>query len=310
MDLSEMAGILIRNQICEWDLAARNYTGLKNVRVRDLDFGNYKIIIQYNPERMVSSAAKVDPASIEARPCFLCQKNLPVQQRFLPIDDDFLLLVNPFPIFPEHLTIPAAIHSEQLILGNFERMLEIASQLNEFVIFYNGPKCGASAPDHLHFQAGIKGFLPIENDTFNVSCCVDIRKVGNVAIAHWPDYARGIITLTSDDRKGLSNCFAGIYEQLKAIQPQAHEPMLNILATFNDGVWRIHIIPRTLHRPEQYFETGARRIILSPASVDMGGVFITPRKEDFLKITAGDVTDIFRQVCFEPSVILRLILQL
>src|ERR1035437_1866816 len=192
MELSNQARKLISDQKKDWDLARKNYDGLKKVKVKTFDFGHYKIEIQFNPERIVSSSAKVDAKSIEARPCFLCQKNLPPQQRGLAFDDDFIVLVNPFPIFPEHLTIPSIAHTDQRILGNFGSMLDLAEKLTDFVIFYNGPKCGASAPDHLHFQAGNKGFLPIEKDYNYRKCCQLVRKIGNVDLFYWPDYQRGI----------------------------------------------------------------------------------------------------------------------
>ena len=171
MDFSKQVTELISEQVTGWDLASKNYEGLRKVKVKTFYLGNYHIDIQFNPERIVSSAAKVDARSIEARPCFLCQENLPPQQRGLLLDDGYMVLVNPFPIFPKHLTIPNMLHTDQLILGNFESMLDLASRLDEFIIFYNGPKCGASAPDHLHFQAGSKGFLPIEKDFSNERCC-------------------------------------------------------------------------------------------------------------------------------------------
>lgn len=310
MDFSVKARELVYDQTHEWDLADKNYQSLSKVRVKTIDFGDYHIDIQFNPERIVSSAAKVDSKSIESRPCFLCRENLPQQQRGLNIDNEFIILVNPFPVFPEHLTIPSILHRSQEIYGNFRNMLMITAQLHEFVIFYNGPKCGASAPDHLHFQAGIKGILPIEQDFTNKNCCREIRRIGNVAISHWPDYQRGIITLTSHDIVSLVACFSHIYSHLQVFLHDDAEPMLNILATFDQDKWIVHVIPRTLHRPVQYFETGEKKIILSPASVDMGGVLITPREEDFFKIGEADVKDILQQVCFDQQAVFKLISQL
>ena len=310
MEFSEKARELIREQVISWDLAAKNYEGLKKVKSKRFDFTDYYIDIQFNPERIISSAAKVDARSIEARPCFLCRKNLPAQQRSLAFNEEYLILVNPFPIFSEHLTIPALNHTDQLISGNFGSMLDLAAGLNDFVIFYNGPKCGASAPDHLHFQAGIKGFLPIEKDFSNKACRREVRKVGQVSVSHWPGYHRGVITLNGKERIELIDCFNFIYSKLHLMQPEEAEPMLNILAIYTDHEWIIHIFPRILHRPSQYFETGENQIILSPASVDMGGVLITPREEDFIKISKEDVMDIFRQVCLAPDLILKLINQI
>jgi hypothetical protein len=310
MDFSKQAKELISEQIGEWDLAKKNYSSLKNVRVKTFDFGNYHIDIQFNPERIISSSAKVDARSIEARPCFLCQKNLPSQQHWLSFDNEYLVLVNPFPVFPEHLTIPNVVHTDQRINGNFVTMLDLAASLDDFVIFYNGPKCGASAPDHLHFQAGNKGFLPVEADFANGKCCREVRRIRSVTISHWPDYQRGIITLNGKDKIDLVSCFDRIYNKLQGLKPVEAEPMLNILVAFKNGEWIIHIFPRTLHRPAQYFETGDKQIILSPASVDMGGVLITPREEDFIRVSKEDVLDIFGQVCVKPQSIPALINEL
>lgn len=310
MEFSKQARNLICDQKKEWDLARKNYEGLKKVKVKTFDFGHYNIDIQFNPERIVSSAANVDIKSIEARPCFLCQKNLPLQQRGLPFENEYIVLVNPFPIFPEHLTIPTFAHTDQRILGNFGSMLDLAERLNDFVIFYNGPKCGASAPDHLHFQAGNKGFLPIESDFKSGKCCQMIRQIGNVILSYWPDYQRGIFTLQSKNKAALIDCFRKIYTRLPILALDEKEPMLNILTTFEQGEWVIHIFPRTLHRPAQYFETGEKQIILSPAAVDMGGVFITPREEDFIKISPDVVKDILKHVCLNAESVLTIINQI
>ena len=307
MDFSNKARQLIRDQINEWDLACKNYEGLKNVKTRTIDFGHYQIDIQFNPERMISSSAKVDSRSIESRPCFLCEQNRPLQQKGLIFERQYVVLVNPFPIFQEHLTIANIEHTDQRINGNLDCMLDLAYWLNDFIIFYNGPKCGASAPDHLHFQAGLKGFLPIEKDVANVSCCQIIRNIDGVPISHWPNYQRGILTLVSKSKWALIGCFTQFYRQLQSIRPDDHEPMVNILATFAEEEWTIHIIPRTLHRPAAYFENGEKQILLSPASVDMGGVLIVPREGDFEKITKEDVKTIFEEVCFDAQTILKMI---
>jgi len=304
---STQAKQLIREQRVEWDLAGKNYEGLKKTKVKRFTFNNFSIDIQFNPERIISSSAKVDRQSLEKRPCFLCQKNLPPQQRGICFDNEYNVLVNPFPIFPEHLTIPNFAHTNQRITGNFGSMLDLTAGLNDFTIFYNGPKCGASAPDHLHFQAGIKGFLPIEKEFKEGKCCQKVKQIGEVSISTWLDYLRGIITLQSKSKNSLIECFNRIYSKLDVINVGEEEPMLNILSTYENGEWIIHIFPRILHRPKQYFENGEKQILLSPASVDMGGVLITPREEDFIKITQEDVRDIFRQVCMDSLIIMEII---
>ena len=307
--LNQQIKSLFHGQVPNWELARVNYEGLKSIRTKTFSFGDFDINVQFNPARIISSGAKVDAISIGKRKCFLCEENRPEEQQSIDTGE-YTILVNPYPIFPQHFTIPRKEHSDQLIKPYFKDMLELAEAMDDFIVFYNGPKCGASAPDHLHFQAGIKGFLPIETDFLNNKCCKEIRRIGSVTISHWPDYQRGIISLKSKDRDNLIECFNQIYSKLQILQPDEVEPMLNILAIFKQGEWIIHIFPRTLHRPTQYFETGERQFILSPASVDMGGVLITPREEDFTKISKEDIRDIFNQVCPEPQAVLKLITQL
>jgi len=307
MDFSEKARALVQEQTAEWDLVGRNYEGLRNVKVKTFDFGDFNIDVQYNPERIVSSVAKVDEQSIEERSCFLCRNSLPAKQRWIPYGIDYAILVNPFPIFPEHLTIANVNHTAQRIFENFETMLDLASHLSKFVIYYNGPKCGASAPDHLHFQAGIKGFIPIENDFSSEICCREVRSIDGVKVSHWPEYQRGIITLTGNDQSKLILVFNKIYHQLQIAKHAEPEPMMNIIASFDRKTWTVHIFPRTEHRPSQFYDSGERQIVLSPASVDMGGLLVTPREEDFIKITEEDVIDIFEQVCFDTQSVLTLI---
>lgn len=310
IEFSTQAKQLIREQRVEWDLAGKNYEGLKKTKVKSFTFDNFSTDIQFNPERIISSSAKVDHQSIEKRPCFLCQKNLPPQQRGIGFDNEYNVLVNPFPIFPEHLTIPNFAHTNQRIIGNFGSMLDLTAGLNDFTLFYNGPKCGASAPDHLHFQAGIKGFLPIEKEFKEGKCCQKIKQTGEVSISTWLDYLRGIITLQSKSKNSLVESFNRIYSKLEVMNVGEEEPMLNILSTYENGEWIVHIFPRILHRPKQYFESGEKQILLSPASVDMGGVLIIPREEDFIKITKEDVSDIFRQVCMDSDIIMEIIEQI
>jgi hypothetical protein len=301
MNISEQARQLIRDQQDEWELARNNYAGLKNVKTRKLAFDGFDMVVQFNPERIRSSAAKVDAKSIEARPCFLCQQNLPKEQRGISVLEHYQILVNPFPIFPEHLTIPHQEHTDQLIDGKFGDMLDMAKVLEDFTVFYNGPKCGASAPDHFHFQAGIKRFMPIERDHRNGSFFHYSKSIKGVEIIKWTDYLRTILTFSGRDKDQITGLFSNLFNELKKLQPDESEPMLNILASFQGSRWTVHIFPRQLHRPWQYFEKGEKQILLSPASVDMGGVLITPREADYNKLSMNDARDIFNQVCLDDQ---------
>ncbi|HUW91530.1 MAG TPA: DUF4922 domain-containing protein [Bacteroidales bacterium] len=301
MGYSESVNNLFISQLSDWDLASANYKQLENVRVRKINFGAFDLIVQFNPGRITSSAAKVDTRSIEARPCFLCAGNRPPQQRGLLFDTNCTILVNPFPIFNRHLTIVSDDHTDQRILNSFRKMLALAKELTDFVIFYNGPQCGASAPDHLHFQAGNKGFLPVENDFAGKKNCSLVSQKEDIKMWQWNNYLRGIASLEGFVAEKLASSFERFYSRFLLLQPDRPEPMLNILCSFSDGKWVIHIIPRKLHRPSQFFAEDKTKIILSPASVDMGGVVITPREEDFNKITASDISDIFGQVCLSDE---------
>lgn len=297
MKISEQARKLILEQQKDWELAKKNYAGLKNVKVRTLPFDGFDMLVQFNPERIRSSAAKVDAKSIEERPCFLCQHHLPKEQVGIPVLEKYVILVNPFPIFPEHLTIPHLDHIDQRIEGNLEDMLDLAKTLEEFTVFYNGPKCGASAPDHFHFQAGIKRFMPLERDYKKGSFFHYTKSVNRVDVIKWTGYLRTILTFSGRDKHQITLLAEKLFGELKKLNPEESEPMLNILASYENSRWTVHIFPRKLHRPWQYFESGDDQILLSPASVDLGGVLITPREEDFNKISMIDVQDILEQVC-------------
>jgi hypothetical protein len=307
IEYSEKVNELIISQLHNWELARVNYGLLTKVKTRDVDFGRFKVSVQFNPERIRSSAAKVDTKSIGERPCFLCGNNRPKEQTGLHFGNGLTILVNPYPIFTRHLTIPSDSHTDQRILGNFPAMLNLAKVLKEYVIFYNGPQCGASAPDHFHFQAGNRGFLPIEIDfsAGRLSRFLSVRS--GVEIWQWSDYLRGIVTLKGSDSEKLVGVFSQLFDRLTSIQPDKPEPMLNIIAYFDTTDWIIHIMPRKLHRPQQFFKEGFEQILLSPASVDIGGVIITPREEDFNKISSSDVADIFGQVCFTEKEIFSLL---
>jgi len=264
---------LFEEQLSNWELARNNYKALEQVKTKTLFVDGREYKVQFNPARIVSSAAKVDAQSIRERKCFLCAENRPPEQNGIPFKGCYTILVNPFPIFPRHLTVPATEHIPQLIAARFEDMLDLAQQLADYVVFYNGPKCGASAPDHFHFQAGNKGFLPIEKDRnrYNMIC------------------------IESDKKEEVLDRFQQVYSTLEQ-KPEDDEPMMNVLAWYETGKWIVCIFPRKKHRPDCYFAEGGANILISPAAVDLGGVFITPLEKDFEKITAEDIAGILQEV--------------
>lgn len=300
MSISQEIKQLLERQKKDWELAGRNFAGLHNVQVRKFQFDGFSVKVQFNPERIVSSSAKVDKKSIERRPCFLCNCNRPEQQRGVKMGD-YEILVNPFPIFPEHFTITSTMHTPQQINGNFASMLDLAQKMNGFTLFYNGPACGASAPDHMHFQAGNTGFMSVDNELAELK-----EKYGNrwykAEVECWAvkDGLRNFFVLESASKAALENAFGSMYNMLESPLNE-EEPMLNILARFNGNKWCVLIFPRALHRPHQYFAEGEENILISPASVDMGGVLITPLEKDFLKMEKADIESIMKQVLWPEN---------
>ncbi len=281
-----------------WKLSADNYRGLDHVEEKLFHFDGFVIKVQFNPERMRSSTAKVDQASIAARKCFLCSENRPEVQNSMNLPHDFLLLVNPFPIFKTHFTIPSIHHVPQRLTGNLEAMFAIARLMQGFQLFYNGPECGASAPDHLHFQAGETGFLPVESEFLSLRQNPDALIFRSATTNVWTinHYLRKMISIETESQEKGIQMIEKILSRFGEILPEKVEPMVNLLCTFKEGKWILHLFPRKLHRPAQFFAEGKDQLLISQASVDFGGVFITPRREDFEKITAADIADIFDQV--------------
>lgn len=302
---SKQAESLLSEQLQVWPLAQNNYNALAGVCSKEFASDGYSVRVQFNPARIQSSSAKVDAKSIQERKCFLCPANLPAEQKGLDWEHKYQLLVNPFPIFPKHFTIPTYDHVDQLILNRFGDMLDLAKSLDEYTIFYNGPKCGASAPDHAHFQAGNKGFLPIEKDVCEVPKTMLVKEDGLEVFA-LDNYLRSCFLLTATDRRKAKSFFDILYHQLDIPQGET-EPMLNIITWYEQGVWYSCIIPRRKHRPACFSAEGDANILISPASVDMGGVFITPLEKDFEKITLEDITGILKEVCLSDDQMQKII---
>ena len=251
--------------------------------------------VQFNPARIVSSGAKVDAKTIRERRCFLCPANLPPQQRGIPFLGHYNILVNPFPIFPRHLTIPELAHVEQRIAPRFGDMLQLAKALTDYTIFYNGPRCGASAPDHAHFQAGNRGFMTIESD-WQKRVDKQVAALDKAVLWQLNDRPRATFVLESPDADAACRLFDILYHALP-VKEGEEEPMMNLLAMYEENRWLVFIFPRFRHRPSCYTAEGDANLLCSPASVDMGGVFILPLEKDFLKITAQDISRMLAEVC-------------
>lgn len=290
---------LLEEQVKTWELARINYQALNSIQSKSFDMGGFTIRVQFNPARIVSSAAKVDKQSIQERKCFLCPENLPKEQNDRPFNEEYHALVNPFPIFNKHFTLPTYAHTDQVIYTKIDTMLAMARNLTEHTLFYNGPKSGASAPDHAHFQAGERGFMPIERE-IDAFCGEKLIDTPYTQIYPIVNYLRNGIYICSQNREEAVTWFKQAY-QLLEIKKEDPEPMMNVITWFKDPEWHCCIFPRNVHRPACYFAEGEENILLSPASVDLGGVFITPLEKDFLKITADDIRQILKEVCMKED---------
>ena len=292
---------LIDRQLASWPEAARRYSDLREVKTKEITIGGMPVRVQYNPARAVSTLARTDAASIAARPCFLCRENRPQQQEALPFEGcdgrRYEILVNPFPIFPEHFTVPAVDHVPQRIAGRFPDMLRLADTFPDMTVFYNGPESGASAPDHFHFQMGCRGFLPVERH-FGLLGPRTVMRPGAAVIALTSAYIPGLPVITAPDAKSAEAAFLRVLRSLP-VSPRTGEPQLNILCwkerTDSDTVFRILVIPRKAHRPSCYYAPEGEAVRISPASVDLGGVFIVPVEEDFRRTDAEVLQSIIRE---------------
>lgn len=308
MSYQEKIKSLYEEQLKVWELFSNNKNRLLSAKIKTFHFDGFNINIQFNPERIISSSAKTDSKTIEKRPCFLCSKNRPKEQNMILWNNKYEMLVNPFPIFKEHFTIASLLHEKQQIKTVFNDFLSLSKDLYKYVIFYNGANCGASAPDHLHFQVGNRDFLPIEKDWKNYYSKYGdvVINSKNITITAIDDKLRRYLVLESNDKEVIKNYFEKIHSFYNHKNGE-QEPMLNLLSYFVNEKYRVFIFIREKHRPYQFFEDGDKKILLSPASVDMGGVMITPREKDFISLTKHDIESIYNQVTISKEKLYKLI---
>jgi Domain of unknown function (DUF4922) len=286
---------LFKRQARAWPQLAAGIEGLARARTRAVRIDWYDIYIRHIPHRMVSTTALVDRESVAKRPCFLCAANLPPEEEGLPFGD-FTIYCNPFPIVDRHVTIAHKEHRPQRIAEQFGSMLDIAAALPGCFVVYNGPECGASAPDHMHFQAGSRELFPIENDT---------AKQTGVTL---PNYARNVLLFRGRNHSALiGRLDRAIHLLADATGHRLAEPMVNIAAFQEGDEWVAYLFPRRKHRPD-VFHTG--ELTVSPASIDLCGIFVVPLARDFERITGDSIAAIFREVTLPDSVFQEVALKL
>ena len=295
----------VRDQLSRWPLACDNFRALKNVRVKDMDAGGLEVKLQFNPARMISSAAKLSKADIAKRRCFLCREHRAPEQIMLKFEGrkakKYHILVNPYPIFPDHLVIAADVHTDQSILRRYVDMLDLARKYDGFTFFYNGPHSGASAPDHHHFQAAPKGLIPLveavnkavatksDEDLFYVCSQNDAQ------LYQYQKFTTGVYVVRSQTSKSAAKLFYRLLDCAETPEGET-EPLFNLFSYWTDGEFRSVVVFRSRHRSHHYFSDGPDHLTMSPGCADMGGVFIVPVEEEFEKMTPELLNEMIAEV--------------
>ena len=308
--IQEIVLDLHQRQLIDWKLAGQNFAQLEKITERKVALKGATATLQFNAERIRSAAAKTDTKSLQARPCFLCAKNRPAEQESYLFQNKYEVLVNPFPIFKNHLTIADATHTDQRINERMGDMLQLAHALPDFVIFYNGPKCGASAPDHMHFQGAGKNIIPLQTQlSLGTLALETVITNDQITVSKTAESNLQAIILESKEAEHVVAYFQQIYNQAATLQPNELEPMMNILSWYDTekAIYQVAVILRKAHRPWQFSAEGDAQILISPASVEMGGLFVLARQEDYQKITSDDLADILQQTLIDEADLLKIL---
>ena len=292
---------LIDEQQATWPMLRDAVEGLAEVKYKQLSVKGSEVFAQFNPKRIVSTAATVDAATIKRRPCFLCPDNLPPEERGVEFGSDFVALCNPFPVLPRHLVVTSRRHIPQSIEGNFGTLLDLAFDLGEsFFALYNGPACGASAPDHLHFQACERERLPIFRDLENWEMQVWSSGSG-IEMFGLKDYRLNALIIRGFQRDALVRRFRRALKLLAEVVSAEAEPMVNLVATVNGNEWTVIVFPRGRHRPSCYDAEGDAKLTVSPAAIDLSGVLVVPNPSHFDRIDSWDVEKIYAEVTLDQE---------
>lgn len=287
----------IEQQLAVWPEAAAHHKALTTtIATRRLDTSKRTVTLQHNPDRAISTCAAVDAETIAARRCFLCRDNRPEEQTGIMVDS-YDILVNPFPIFPNHLTIASREHVCQRLDSRFKDMLFLAEILKDNTILYNGPACGASAPDHMHFQAAPTEYFPIWND---IDRTPSLYSSDGYYVF---DVLPAVYVMAGNYVDGLSKHFQKLLNRLP-MNAAAGEPDMNVLVRHTDNMFHVMIIPRKKHRPECY-GYGDGQHLISPGTIDMAGVIITPRRSDFDTLTPSRAEEILKDVSYPASELIK-----
>ena len=286
------------HQLDTWDEIRQRYEALKHVGLKQLGHRQ----LQYNPARMVSTGAQIDRQTIAQRACFLCEKNRPEEQLTIDLGDDFELMVNPFPVLPMHFTIVWKTHVPQTILENYTEIHRLLELFPELFVFYNGPMSGASAPDHMHLQAGIGQELPLMTvlRKLEKEQQVLIKQENGSSLSMFNSVSFKAFVIKSKAQETEMTLFKQLYDAMP-VREGEKEPRMNIVAWRDGSEDVIVVLPRDNHRPACYFEEGDRRMVISPGALDMAGLIITPREEDFNRMSEDKLISILKEVSIKEK---------
>jgi hypothetical protein len=298
-----MCGELFAQQIFNWQEFAVAHMAMKGAWIREITSGPHTLLVQFNQGRTVSATAALDEETVRNRPCFLCHHRLPAAQKGVLYRQTFLILVNPHPIFSPHYTVVHVQHVPQELEGYIGGLLALARDLGPaFTVFYNGPRCGASAPDHHHFQVCPAGMMPVEKAWDEVEREV-MRTEGDLSFGVMRLPGRSALFMEGSSADDLAAFVKRVAGAMREVLGSAEEPMLNLVCTEQDGRLRLIIFPRRKHRPDAYFREGEGSVLVTPGAVEMGGVLITVREEDFLKMNASLAGEIYGEVSHPDGII-------
>jgi len=295
---------LLSEQKNSWLDLRNGCESLKDVRERDVPCRGFSVRLQYNPGRIRSSLASVGEKNAVERQCFLCLDHLPESQKGLLYRGEYLILCNPMPIFSSHYTVSHLEHRRQAITEHISTLLQLMAEFGSgWTVLYNGPKCGASVPDHLHFQAGPSGQMPVEKEIREEKRLILRTRIDGILLYRVRDLGREVVILEGDDPMAMEGAFQVFLTALKKVLLIEEEPMMNIAGFHEEGKWRLVIFPRRKHRPEAFFREGDARVVVSPGLIDMGGVLVTPVEKDFERLDAAAVEGIYGEVSLEASAV-------
>ncbi|GBD91976.1 hypothetical protein BMS3Abin04_02708 [bacterium BMS3Abin04] len=294
-------------QISKWQFARENYTALESVKVKRFNFPDTSVLVQYNPHRVGSIMALTDEKSIANRKCFLCNENLHAEQVGVKLTENYTLLVNPFPVISIHFTAKFNSHVPQKISENLIEILNGAQTLGDnYFLLYNGPEAGASVPEHRHFQGGAKNKLPFlkdiitkienrykANSDLTLMDVLDFKQTKLFAVQ---DEIRNYFVITGVNASEIEEMFFNLFNVFTSLFGAEKEIKLNLISTVEKGKHYLVIFPRAKHHPSCFFEEGEKQLLVRPSTLDIGGIIVLPREEDFNKITKEKIKEIFSEV--------------